>query len=770
MMRLLMSAGLIAGLVLAESPRAEAQDGPTPGSRVFPSPEMPGPITITTPPINTEALDGLLPAPDDEDELEFVPEDIRDTKLTVVRGAESERVWVDALLVIDTNARSKESESLAPALLKDAENMATMLRSIGIQPTILKAGDANPEAIRRHYARLRQSPNRPHVLIFYSSSHGHSNPRKAPRGDLSHGHVLRFDNGRAPMWHASVRKAMLSVRPISRLILIAGDVEVGLIDASAFRSSHDRAGIFTSSIHRTTRRVPMKTRIRPLLETLEGRALQTAGVLDPTFGGGTGIVTTLVGSDGDAGMAVAVYPQTDPNGNAGKIVEAGYGWVGSKSEFELVRYNTDGTLDSGFGVNGHVTTLIGVWSTADTVAVQPDGKVLVGGRAQPSNSSDRNFALTRYNANGTLDATFGSGGVVTTHFALPTSKKTTYISASNISSIVIQPWDGRIVVAGGTNPVINGSQVSAFALARYNTNGTLDATFGNGGTVVTTPTSQYEGAHYVGLQTVNGVTRIVAVGDSNNYYTKVIRYTLAGAIDTSFGVNGIASLGSTPMLAMAGAIQPDGKILAAGQWSPANGGTTGFGLARFNADGSLDTTLNGTGMVGTVSALPSPQAAGAAYGVVVQPDGAIVLGGHAPVLIPNAVPQMYNSDLALARYTPTGQLDTTFGPSGTGIVLTPSLAASHALALQSDGAIVAVGNVGIGGVSEFAVSRYLGDPPAAAVAVAQSAAPVSVAPSAAPVSVAPSTEAEVGATHRPGVHPRFSHAFSRNPRHPLAVR
>jgi Caspase domain len=222
MMRMLLSASLIAGLVVAESGWAMGQDGPGTGSNGFPPPGMLEPVTTTTPPINTEALDGLLPAPDDDgDDIEIVPEDIRDTKLTILRGEGFERLWVDALMVIDTHATGQKG-SLAPALLKDAKNMESMLRSIGIQPTILRGNDARPDVIRRHYARLRQSPNRPHVLIFYSTSHGRSNPQRKPRGDLSHGHVLDFDDGRAPMWHASVRKMMLSVRP-SRLAVIMTD-------------------------------------------------------------------------------------------------------------------------------------------------------------------------------------------------------------------------------------------------------------------------------------------------------------------------------------------------------------------------------------------------------------------------------------------------------------------------------------------------------------------------------------------------------------------
>jgi uncharacterized delta-60 repeat protein len=482
----------------------------------------------------------------------------------------------------------------------------------------------------------------------------------------------------------------------------------------------------------------MKTRTRPQIEPLEGRTLLTAGTLDTSFGG-TGIVTTQVGTGGDGGLAVAVFPQSDPNGNAGKIVVVGSAnsSSGSQGGFALVRYNTDGSLDTSFGTsgNGQVMTLLSPTAQANTVAIQSDGKIVVGGDTYVSNREE--FALARYNPNGTLDTSFGNGGVVITHFAVPTSKKTTNSSSGAIESLVIQP-DGQILVAGVAWFTINGSSSEDVPLARYNTNGTLDTSFGNGGTVFTRTGTTYEAARSVGLQTINGVTKIVVVGDStssgqNPDDTVVIRYNLNGSIDTSFGVNGIASLTSFPMIAVAGAIQPDGKILAAGWWDP-NQNTIGFGLARFNADGSLDTTFNGDGAVGTI---PGPLYEGEAWSVVVQPDGAIILGGQMAVPTPNTSPQTYTVDFGLARYTPTGQLDPSFGPSGTGIVLTPvgspSHAVGHALALQADGAIVAAGN-GAGG--PMIVARYLGDPvPAASMSglSSRSAATITPAPTLIPL-------------------------------------
>jgi hypothetical protein len=207
---------LTVGQLAAAGRSVHGQEG-----SMYPAPEMPASDRVSSLPLNTDGLEERLSDQDDGDEIEFVPEDIQFTKSTTVRDAEAELIRVDGLIVIDTHAQG-ESGSLAPALLKDGERMADMLRSIGIRPTILKGNDARPSAIRAHYARLREGRTRPHVLIFYSTSHGFSIPQRAPAGDRSHGHVLALDNGRAKMWHASVRKAMLSVRP-RRLAVILTD-------------------------------------------------------------------------------------------------------------------------------------------------------------------------------------------------------------------------------------------------------------------------------------------------------------------------------------------------------------------------------------------------------------------------------------------------------------------------------------------------------------------------------------------------------------------
>jgi len=169
--------------------------------------------------------------------------------------------------------------------------------------------------------------------------------------------------------------------------------------------------------------------------------------LDETFGTG-GIVTTLIGNSSTA-LSVAI--QSDE-----KIVMGGYSDIadiGSNYDFAIVRYDTSGTLDGTFGTEGIVTTPIGSGDDfAYTVAIQSDGKIVVSGPYDSGNNND--FALVRYRTDGTLDETFGTGGVVTT--PIGSGDDVTY-------SVAIQS-DWKIVLGGYSDNISH----SNFALARYN--------------------------------------------------------------------------------------------------------------------------------------------------------------------------------------------------------------------------------------------------------------------------------------------------------------
>lgn len=324
----------------------------------------------------------------------------------------------------------------------------------------------------------------------------------------------------------------------------------------------------------------------------------------PGFGA-TGKVTTAIGSANDTGNAMAL--QSD-----GKIVVAGLSFTGSYSDFAVVRYNSNGSLDTSFGTGGKVTTAVS--STDDSafaVAIQSDGKIVVAGHAKVGSYMD--FAVVRYNSNGSLDTTFNTTGKVTT--AIGTL-------ADSARGAVIQP-DGKIVVVGMYTVGTNNDDI---ALVRYNPNGSLDTTFGTSGKVKTTVSSLDDRAYAVSLQSdgkivIAGMTKTSSTG--KDFY--VSRYNTNGSLDTTFGTSGkvTTSMGTTDDEAAAITLQPDGKIVVTGTMM--NGTNNDVVVVRYNSNGSLDTSFDGDGkMITTVSANND-------FGrsVRVQPDGKILVGGFA---------------------------------------------------------------------------------------------------------------------------------------------
>ncbi|MCE5211031.1 MAG: Ig-like domain-containing protein [Deltaproteobacteria bacterium] len=325
------------------------------------------------------------------------------------------------------------------------------------------------------------------------------------------------------------------------------------------------------------------------------------GSRDSTFDT-DGIVTTPIGSSDDSANALGI--QSD-----GKIVIAGSTYNGSDYDFAVVRYNSNGTLDTTFGTGGIVTTPIGSSDdSAYALGIQSDGKIVVAGYTY--NGSDYDFAVVRYNSDGSLDSTFDTDGIVTTLIG----------STYDLPNALGIQSDGKIVVAGST---FNGSN-DDFAVVRYYSNGTLDATFGTGGIVTTSIGSSDDIAHALGIQQSDG--KIVIAGSTFNgskYNFAVVRCNSNGTLDTTFGTGGIVttSIGSSDDIAYALSIQSDGKIVAAGYTY--NGSDYDFAIARYNLNGTLDTTF-GTG--GTVTT-PIGSGDDMAYALGIQSDGKIVAAG-----------------------------------------------------------------------------------------------------------------------------------------------
>ena len=393
-----------------------------------------------------------------------------------------------------------------------------------------------------------------------------------------------------------------------------------------------------------------------------------AGSLDNSFSG-NGKVITGFGYGDDFGNSMAIQAN-------GKIVVAGLVDGPVNTLFGLARYNKNGTLDKTFGGDGRVTTSFSNNGCgANHVAIQPDGKIVAVG------FSGNNFAIARYDSNGSLDKTFGGGdGKVVTDFG----------GFEEAYSVAIQ-INGKIVVAGGTTA--SGGDFD-FAIARYNANGTLDNTFGGGDGKVITGFGGQEMVNSVAIQS-NG--KIVAAGYTNasggdNDFA-LARYNSNGTLDNTFSGDGkvITGFGGGDVCSSA-AIQDDGKIVA--------GGFTdgGFALARYNKNGTLDKTFSKDGLVTTAII------GGVISAIAIQSDGKIIAAGGDDL-------PFSGGDFALARYNKNGSLDNTFNSGG--LVFTdfgsPNDDATGA-AIQSDGKIVLAGfTTASGGDYDFAIARYHGD-------------------------------------------------------------
>jgi uncharacterized delta-60 repeat protein len=276
------------------------------------------------------------------------------------------------------------------------------------------------------------------------------------------------------------------------------------------------------------------------------------------------------------------------------------------AKFALARLTSDGTLDATFGINGRVRTdLTSRGDYAEGMAIQADGKIVVVGGAA---SGPGKFGLARYNSDGTLDATFGGDGTVMTAFGA---------EASGAGAVAMEA-DGKIVAVGLAQPDHGNRRDAQFALARYNGDGTLDTSFGGDGEVETDFTSGFDFATGVAIQ-ADG--RVVVGGQAGSGKFALARYTSDGTLDATFGVNGKVRTDFTPKgdYASGLAIQTDGKIVVAG---------TGFGqfaLARYNSDGSLDASFGSDGKVMTDF---TPRGDGATD-VAIQADGRILVAGMA---------------------------------------------------------------------------------------------------------------------------------------------
>ncbi len=408
----------------------------------------------------------------------------------------------------------------------------------------------------------------------------------------------------------------------------------------------------------------------------------TNGSIDKKFGK-NGKITTDFFRNVDSISALAIQPD-------GNILVAGFAQLagngGNPRVFALARYTGSGNLDTSFGSGGSLTTSFGgSFAGASAIMLQPDGKFVVAGTVDfnpQAPGSGLDFALARYNPNGSLDQSFGIGGKVVFDF---------FGSFDQANAAVRQP-DGKIVVVGSASYDSFNRNIG-FALARFNPDGAIDFSFGSGGKQITGFFGQGAQANGIVLQPDG---KLVVAGSASDTTTRPVatdfalaRYNSDGTLDASFGSGGQTAIpfsDSATEQANALALAPDGTIIVAGAAFQTFATPPDFAIARYTADGRLD---SGFGNGGT---LTTNLAGGAdiAQAVVLQTDGRIVAAGRA---------FRSNFDLTLVRYlnevTPTTDVTPPTAPANLSAAFNPT---TNAIDLSWT---AATDNVGIAGYRIF---------------------------------------------------------------------
>lgn len=338
-----------------------------------------------------------------------------------------------------------------------------------------------------------------------------------------------------------------------------------------------------------------------------------------------------------------------------------------------------GSLDKTFGTAGIFTDSAGLFNNQGTtgavVALQRDGKILAAGQI------GFNTGVVRLNTNGTLDSSFGTDGAVVI----------SNIGQSQVIGIAVRS-DGKIL-AGISN--VTNDDIPKFILARLNSNGAIDTTFGTAGIVETIVPPFGAFADVMALQPDG---KILIAGSS-----AMARYETTGQLDSTFGNGGIATILAVSPTAIA--LQPDGKILIAEGGAstaafpePGPGFSSPAGvISRYSQNGALDNTFGILGLTASVAAVSAT--------VVETQNGSV-----SNILVAGTVDTGGNSTgFGLVRFSSDGSIDTAFGTKGGVITTFPGLASAFALGVQANGDIVAAGAAATGspsGAAAFALARY----------------------------------------------------------------
>lgn len=358
-----------------------------------------------------------------------------------------------------------------------------------------------------------------------------------------------------------------------------------------------------------------------------------------------------------------------------------------------------GALDPNFGVNGIASNAVGLSSASD-VLVRSDGKSVIVGTAGATGAQD--FAVTRFNSDGTVDTTFGTGGVVTTDFGGRDDQAT---AASLLS-------DGRILVVGTSSSVTGAG--SEFALARYNASGSLDTTFGNGtgkelisfsADPVNAPS--VDAAHGVVLRSDGGFF-VAGTSNANGAGTDfaIASFNPDGSLSTAFNGSGkvLTDFAGGDDSANAVTLQGSSLVVVGSTQNPASG-VVSIGVAEYLASGALNAKFGARGKITTSLRGVDDEASSVAIG----PKGVIVVGGLSAT--GSAATRSLSTDFALVRYTSLGKVDKTFG-KGRVITSFGQPSAITSIIVAPDGSVTASGKTvgslvsAIANQLDIAIARY----------------------------------------------------------------
>lgn len=405
----------------------------------------------------------------------------------------------------------------------------------------------------------------------------------------------------------------------------------------------------------------------PFLLLFSIHSLAQPGTLDQSFGNGGKVVTDFFGGN-DRSFSTILQPD-------GKILVAGYAYNGSNNDFAIVRYKTDGVIDSSFGVNGKVLNDFGNSNDViGSIVLQPDGKILAGGQV------DFNFAVARYKIDGSLDSSFGLNG-------------RTIITGYSIARVITcLQEDGKIILVSFGFGAVGES----FILLRFTANGLLDNTFDHDG-IVSTQFTDNSNAAYAAVIQKDGKILVAGVTGKYGSILAIARYNENGSLDSTFGANGKVTSEEVvlPPYGVAIALTKDEKIVISGIMFDQLQLINKFYLIKFKTNGNVDSSFGNNGNVITTIRGEDDRC----LAISIQDDEKIIQIGS------SSENSIY--DFAIVRYNSDGSIDNEFGDSGR--VVTPFEdinSMGFSIVIQQDDKIVVAGSTVDGVNNNFAIARY----------------------------------------------------------------